>query len=629
MSWTRGMTFFRNLHILRHKQPELAEKLERFYPQVKAEPDGAQAIDIRRELDWSESELKACDREDLETIIVCGFWPVVHAKRFVRRLPESVIFYEPRLELLAKALSLWDLRYELAQAKVCADLNYFERHFEHFWNPYKSTAMVVHPGFKNDCPEELQRLEQTIDSLYKRRQLSLTGYLARSKIMFANILENLPNYWHLPSVFDIEESLCNIPAIIVAAGPSLDKNIHLLKRVRGRAVVFAVGTVLQKLDRLGITPNFATAVEVNNILYQFEGLSFLSELNLILNVAANRKLFLLPVKRKIIVANTEPLNRGIQHLLNRDIVGDFGGTVASTAFIAARKMGANPIIFIGQDLALGEAGVSHAQGLRNRESLTDEELEAIRTGKGLEELDLFYVDGYYGNRVLTRSLWYTYLRWYEVQMDNIKVEAIRGGRPLRVINATEGGARIEGMEQMPFAEAIERFCHRKIDVEAKIEGALYGYRPPNPKGLIVGLKKAMATFKQLAQTADAAVVMCELVQSLIERRATTSEIVEKLKALDNLEKRMSLLSSGIDPVLDMLMRHELVAHATDEELHRGDEVDAFLASLRESRWMAMALRKNARTAYKHLLKAITDLETGRRGSIRLDDLKLHHHSPVV
>jgi hypothetical protein len=128
-----------------------------------------------------------------------------------------------------------------------------------------------------------------------------------------------------------------------------------------------------------------------------------------------------------------------------------GGSVTTTAFSLAQHMGANPIILIGQDLAWTD-GKDHADGYVSQYSR--EQLEA-RHAKGFE------IEGYDGKPVRTERQLLYYKTWFEQRI------ALMPDR--LIVNATEGGARIEGAAHVPF----ESVCQ-------EIQASHLGETPPDP-----------------------------------------------------------------------------------------------------------------------------------------------------
>ncbi|WP_373845633.1 6-hydroxymethylpterin diphosphokinase MptE-like protein, partial [Clostridium sp.] len=70
-----------------------------------------------------------------------------------------------------------------------------------------------------------------------------------------NNFTNMKKLIESPSIECVKDKYKDIPAIIVSAGPSLDKNISELKRAEGKALIIATDAVLTTLKNHGIVPD--------------------------------------------------------------------------------------------------------------------------------------------------------------------------------------------------------------------------------------------------------------------------------------------------------------------------------------------------------------------------------------
>ena len=125
-----------------------------------------------------------------------------------------------------------------------------------------------------------------------------------------------------------------------------------------------------------------------------------------------------------------------------------GGSVATDAFSLLYKIGLKTIILVGQDLAL-TGNKTHADGT------FEEKMPEIDTK------DYEWVEGNIEEKVPTRTDFHVFLNWYVRSIKECK-EHVEG---FRVINATEGGAKIEGTEVMTLKDAIKQTCTKKVDIK--------------------------------------------------------------------------------------------------------------------------------------------------------------------
>lgn len=204
------------------------------------------------------------------------------------------------------------------------------------------------------------------------------------------------------------------PAILVSTGPSLAKNVHHLIGLENRVIIIAVGQALRILLAYDIRPDFICSVDFGKVNYvHFEGLMD-SDVPL---VTINRTYAPL-VKSwrgpKFIAATPVP---GYENMATGILTGkgflEAGGSVAHLCFGLAQSLGCDPIIFIGQDLALGETShipLADAAGDvfvdKNTGQIgwkvTDQRCHL--SGDQLHGMgQAMHVEGYYGKPVLTNA----------------------------------------------------------------------------------------------------------------------------------------------------------------------------------------------------------------------------------
>ncbi len=252
-------------------------------------------------------------------------------------------------------------------------------------------------------------------------------------------LENyLNNIWYFKNVYsgvDINKILpIDIPVVIVSAGPSLDKNIELLKIVKNHCLIFAVDSAVRFLVKRDIEPDITISLDPNKSFAFFSddkarSVPCLFDIDANPQIVSkyNGKMLLFNCINGYAESLIELLGKEWYHLL------DHGGSVATAAFKILRNNGQKKIILIGQDLAY-ENGISHAGGHDDNAGYARFEVEGINKEK-----------------VITRSDWLGYLKWFEKEIEDIKNKR----ENIEVIDATEGGALIHGSQVMSFQEAID------------------------------------------------------------------------------------------------------------------------------------------------------------------------------
>jgi hypothetical protein len=135
-----------------------------------------------------------------------------------------------------------------------------------------------------------------------------------------------------------------------------------------------------------------------------------------------------------------------------------GGSVASTAFDLLVKMGCDPVILVGQDLAFTDK-IPYTRGadfLRLDELNRFNTLEMMHRAS-IKERDTRIVEDINGGPIETSNLLYGYLKWFEERISSV---------PNLIVDATEGGAKKKGTKILPLRDAIRKFCTSRLDEEA-------------------------------------------------------------------------------------------------------------------------------------------------------------------
>lgn len=269
------------------------------------------------------------------------------------------------------------------------------------------------------------------ENFYHNVQYIRTGYKASS------LLKVLPK---------------EIPAIVIAAGPSLNKNIKELKRAKGKAFLIAVDTAVKRLLKEGIVPDmFATldGMKTAELLNLTEKEAEAKKIPLLTKVTAAKSLLDYHTGRKFFINEGYRYVDRIYKMNDKKIEGFVvGGSVATFAFAYACHLGFRKIVFVGQDLAYTD-NKSHADGT------FQDEMPEENTEKFL------MVPGNYQEEVPTLSNLDSYRQWFGEFISE-------WGKKYDVdfINATEGGAKIEGTRIMTLAEVIDQECKKEVDIKS-------------------------------------------------------------------------------------------------------------------------------------------------------------------
>ncbi|MGI7805765.1 motility associated factor glycosyltransferase family protein, partial [Campylobacter jejuni] len=240
-------------------------------------------------------------------------------------------------------------------------------------------------------------------------------------------------------------------AIIVSTGPSLTKQLPLLKKYANKATIFCADSSYPILAKHGIKPDYVCMLERTEITAEFFNHDFGEFDKDIMFICAgvvhpkaieylkgrNRKYLIIP---RYLYFPIYIKLKYFDFLYNTP-------SVAHMSYFLSVLLNHKNIIFIGQDLAYAENGNSHPDDYQNSANYESQMYEHILT------------IAYGGNgKVETHSIWLLFKNWFENEM-------IPNTRKMGITtyNCTEGGARIEGAIEKPFLWACENLLHKDLN----------------------------------------------------------------------------------------------------------------------------------------------------------------------
>ncbi|TAJ30686.1 MAG: DUF115 domain-containing protein [Nitrospirae bacterium] len=298
-------------------------------------------------------------------------------------------------------------------------------------------------------PEKYERLKEIAQNEHRALILNRNTVLKAGRLMMDSILLNFPEVLQSAGVKRLENLFKGRPAILVAAGPSLEKNVHLLRELDGRAVIISVDTALRLLLPLGIKPDIVTTIDFNKINFEkFKNVPIDQDISLVYHPGGyyeSIRAFQGPKFTSSWVPNRVP-NWLMQYVDNKGSVPS-GTTVAHLSFFLARHMGCDPLVFIGQDLAFPRKQV-HAGDL-SLWHIDMSEMEMIE--------DIF------GEPVGTMTSFKHAIYHFEKAFKDTQAT---------IIDATEAGAKKQGAHPMRLREVIEEYCNLpSMDIKGALRRA--------------------------------------------------------------------------------------------------------------------------------------------------------------
>ncbi|WP_446326371.1 motility associated factor glycosyltransferase family protein [Campylobacter jejuni] len=385
-------------------------------------------------------------------ICIYGIGNALLIKNLAKHYKHLFVF-ESEIELFILALSTIDLSEELCSGKIylidikeervdiqllilfdMKDMFEYLSLYEMFVNN------VYYKKFYEDIWHKADELcEKNIKIVIRNLGLNLTI----SFQCYSHLLQNIPSMLgSIPFQRILSERKNKFDnAIVVSAGPSLTKQLPLLKAYQDKAVVFCADGALSMLEKEGVVPDYVLNIDFEDLPLRF----FKNKQNkLSLNIlsCATHPSLVHFLDNKSVILRDDPLYQSFN--LNDFGYIDTGTHVSHFSYTLALALGFKNIIMIGQDLAFDEKGNSHSKGFDFGEKFEEEHKKyKLKTqaygGKG---------------EVLTHITWNDY---------RVKLEYLFAcnDQKAKFYNATEGGARINFTEELSFKECCEKLLTKE------------------------------------------------------------------------------------------------------------------------------------------------------------------------
>lgn len=243
------------------------------------------------------------------------------------------------------------------------------------------------------------------------------------------------NFQHFDGYIDeLQEEFKGKDVVIVAAGPSLDKNVELLKNKKPGMIILAVETAFRKLLSLGVAVDYVIVTDANVRVYRhIEGLENQKASMLYLSTAYKGFAKNYQGKKYLICQNGyEKAEKKAEE--NGWNLYETGGSVSTTALDVCIRLGCRAVAFVGLDLAYTN-DLGHAEETGHKKNIVD-------VG------DMQKVPAVGGGTVPTSRVFTIYNQWIAKRVTKADVK-------MPVYDATEGGAVIPGLKITTLKEFLE------------------------------------------------------------------------------------------------------------------------------------------------------------------------------
>ncbi|CAI3205712.1 motility associated factor glycosyltransferase family protein [Clostridium neonatale] len=403
---------------------------------------------VKSDIDKFLQSIKKKSLIESERFIVFGFGAGEHIKKLREKSKKSeILIFEPNNDLYKYAVNCdlikKDDKIQLNSCSIEEIEDFCNSEFINEFN-INNVKLMEFSVYSKMYEEKIAYILTKLRDLFTNYLVSINTKIGFSERFFTAMIKNMPYICESSLLINYKDIYKNKPAIIVSAGPSLDKNIDLLKGIEDQFVIITGGRPLKGLLEKKIKPKLVVSIDPEDINYELmKGCIENTDLPLLYYEVTNENILKNYSGPRILSIHSDFVNSLIDY---KSIKLDCYGSVAHSMVSAAIFLGCNPVIMIGQDCAYTD---DNAHSTYLEEKHNDEKFEDVKS-----ELDI-WVDGVNGEKVRTSSVLNVYRLGFE--------EMTKKYNDVIFINATEGGARINGTIEMTLKDAINKYCNNKVE----------------------------------------------------------------------------------------------------------------------------------------------------------------------
>lgn len=481
---------------------------------------------------------------------------------WLRQDPErAIVFMEDDLSVLKMAFSTAEVQKILKDDQVRViyfdNLADADEAFDPLYWDFVMTQMNVSAlqSYAKEKHEQFIELKQKVVYDASIRNGLVEEYLKHGISFFRNYYQNLllvSESWKGDELFG---KFHGIPAIICGAGPSLDKNVEVVRTLLDRALVFGGGSAMNALSSRGILPHFGIGIDPNPTQQFRLSTNKAYEVPLFYRNRMHHEAFKLVHGPRLYIYGAGGYDIADWFDERFGLHGEWideGHNVVNFGIELAIRMGCNPIILTGVDLAY-TGMLAYAKGVVDEMTVHEEVLKT----DDFDTTAMLKKD-IYGEPIYTLWKWIAESNWIG--------DFAKEHRSTEIVNCTEGGLGMPGVRNMTLLDAKERYMKRRFDLKGWVRGEILSSAMP---GLTQDLVfEEMESFKEsLIRSRDHLDVLIEDSAELkkkVENEGKIPQILQSgLAALSELELSEE---PGYEYLLDLF--NNIYSRVLNKELHR-------------------------------------------------------------
>lgn len=432
--------------------------------------------------------------------------------------------------------------------------------------------MLVYANYDKIYNNQFKALATDLHHYVEISMINMNTNIGYSKDFFKCYMKNLKQILDSSIVNEFKGKLNGVPAIIVSAGPSLEKNIELLKEVKGKFIIITGIRTVMSLTKHHIKPDIVCAIDATEAMYEVAKPSLDCEAPLVFCENTNYKILEEYKGKRIFFKEGMNLLNLTNELtgLKIDTLWS-GGSVAHNCTAFARYAGCNPIIFIGQDFAYTNEKY-HADSA------------SIAKNNKVEDSDIIYCKDINGEDIKTSLI----LDVYRKNMEQF----IRSAKDTLFINSTEGGALMDGAKTQPLRNTIDEYILEVEEFNQRLESIMAKQNEISSTDVLAKVKEIKIEIETLRNQCKSSISSLNnfIKLSTINKDKDISPLLKKINDINKKITRIELIENLLKPTIyKVMMNHEFLEKVDDTQ------------KVRE-----LKLAKQVKSLYEGIIKSIDE-----------------------
>ncbi|MDC7126987.1 MAG: DUF115 domain-containing protein, partial [Spirochaetales bacterium] len=397
--------------------------------------------------------------------IVFGFGLGYHIEKLLNEYSEiRILIIEPEPSLFLASCKVKDLSNIINSERVGFMLDTPADTLNIILQNYKTSnfqSLKLRPLYERN-EEYYNSVDDVIKAFIRKKETNQNTLNRFGKIWIKNLFRNTEIFKTANDVGAWYVQFSDIPALVVAAGPSLDGILYLLPELHKRMVIICVDTALRAVMSVGVAPDFIVVVDPQYLnTRHLDGLlssEMLKNKSVLISESSTHPAIFRNCKIPVyFFKSVFPLGKLLESYAGIHSEIGAGGSVATTAWDLARRLGCGEIYSAGMDL--GYPGEN--MHCRNSLSYLKTILASKRTSpiefinfSGIRNASPYYEENNYGEKTLTDNRLIIYKWWFETQINN--------SSDIKLFNLSKFGIKLNGMKYAEAETLLEKNEKREL-----------------------------------------------------------------------------------------------------------------------------------------------------------------------